>query len=247
METETKQKIRLNTMAIILIIILCIGISPKTLQNDTYYTIKIGEYVLENGITMVDPFSWHENLEYTFPHWLYDVMIYSIYNIGGMLGVCISTIVFASILGIVMYFVNVKLCKNRILSFALTIISLILLKPYICARAQLVTFILFILTIYFIEMYLDTKKKRYIVGLVIIPILIANLHTATFFFYFILYLPYIAEYISYILIYADVVICEAVQKSLNKKLEKNGESEKLLKKIEKEEKSKDSMPMKSAM
>lgn len=63
METETKQKIRLNTMAIILIIILCIGISPKTLQNDTYYTIKIGEYVLENGITMVDPFSWHENLE----------------------------------------------------------------------------------------------------------------------------------------------------------------------------------------
>ena len=236
METETKQKIRLNTMAIILIIILCIGISPKTLQNDTYYTIKIGEYVLENGITMVDPFSWHENLEYTFPHWLYDVMIYSIYNIGGMLGVYISTIVFASILGIVMYFVNVKLCKNRILSFALTIISLILLKPYICARAQLVTFILFILTIYFIEMYLDTKKKRYIVGLVIIPILIANLHTATFFFYFILYLPYIAEYISYILIYADVVICEAVQKSLNKKLEKNGESEKLLKKIEKEEK-----------
>lgn len=236
METETKQKIRLNTMAIILIIILCIGISPKTLQNDTYYTIKIGEYVLENGITMVDPFSWHENLEYTFPHWLYDVMIYSIYNIGGMLGVYISTIVFASILGIVIYFVNVKLCKNRILSFALTIISLILLKPYICARAQLVTFILFILTIYFIEMYLDTKKKRYIVGLVIIPILIANLHTATFFFYFILYLPYIAEYISYILIYADVVICEAVQKSLNKKLEKNGESEKLLKKIEKEEK-----------
>ena len=113
METETKQKIRLNTMAIILIIILCIGISPKTLQNDTYYTIKIGEYVLENGITMVDPFSWHENLEYTFPHWLYDVMIYSIYNIGGMLGVYISTIVFASILGIVMYFVNVKLCKNR--------------------------------------------------------------------------------------------------------------------------------------
>ena len=70
-----------------------------------------------------------------------------------------------------------------------------LIRGYIAARAQLVTFILFVLTIYFIEKFLETKKKRYVVGLIIIPILIANLHVAVWPFYFVLYLPYIAEYL----------------------------------------------------
>ena len=69
-----------------------------------------------------------------------------------------------------------------------------LIRGYIAARAQLVTFILFILTIFFIEKFLESKKKRYAIGLIIIPILIANLHLAVFPFYFVLYLPYMAEY-----------------------------------------------------
>ena len=63
------------------ICILAIGITPKTLQNDTFYTITLGEYVLNNGIDMLEHFSWHEGLIYTYPHWLYDVFIYTIYII----------------------------------------------------------------------------------------------------------------------------------------------------------------------
>lgn len=188
------QIIRFNTMAILLIILFSFFMSPKTLQNDTYYTIKIGEYITENGVTMQEPFSWHENLEYTFPHWAYDVMIYKIYTFGGMDAIYISTIAFTSILGIINYFVHVKLNKNRPLSFVLTIAIIYLLRNFIAARAQLFTFILFILTIYFIEKFLENRKLRYAIGLIIIPILIANFHTATFYFYFVLYLPYIAEY-----------------------------------------------------
>ena len=70
-----------------------------------------------------------------------------------------------------------------------------LIRDYIAARAQLVTFILFVFTIYFIEKFLETKKKRYVLGLILIPILIANLHVAVWPFYFVLYLPYIAEYL----------------------------------------------------
>lgn len=235
MSLEKKQAIRFHTMAIILIIIFCMAITPKTLQNDTFYTIKIGEYILENGITMQEPFSWHQNLEYTFPHWAYDVFIYSIYNIGGMTGIYISTIILASILGILLYGVNVKLAKNRIISFILTIGTLYLIKPYICARAQLVTFILFILTIYFIERFLETKKIRYAIGLVVIPILIANLHVATFYFYFILYLPYIAEFVLYIFAYANVIISGAKVDSIRNKIQNQGATEELLEKLQKAE------------
>ena len=73
--------------------------------------------------------------------------------------------------------------------------TMYLLKPYLAARAQIVTFILFSLTVFFIEMFLETHKKRYALPLIIIPLLIANLHCAVFPFYFVLYLPYIAEYL----------------------------------------------------
>ena len=167
---------------------------------------------------MKDPFSWHENLEYTYPHWLYDVGIYLIYNIGGQLGIYISTIVLSIILGITMYLVNTKLTKNKLTSFVLTIGAMYLLRDFIAARAQLVTFILFILTVYFIEMFLETKRKRYAVGLIIIPIIIANVHLAVFPFYFVLYLPYVVEYMIYILSNSHIIILTAKITRLQKKI-----------------------------
>lgn len=78
---ENKINLKFSILAIIIIVIFAISITPVTLQNDTYYTIKIGEYITQNGITMQDPFSWHENLPYTYPHWAYDVAIYLIYSL----------------------------------------------------------------------------------------------------------------------------------------------------------------------
>jgi len=224
-----KISIRFNILAIILITIFCFSISPITLQNDTFYTIKIGEHILENGIDMKDPFSFHD-LKYTYPHWLYDVGIYLIYSIGGQTGIYISTVLLCITLGILMYYTNVKLTKNKLTSFVITIGSMYLFRGYIAARAQLVTFILFILTIYFIEQFLDTKKKRYAIGLVIIPILMANLHLAVFPFYFVLYLPYIAEYMIYILSNGGIIVTTSKINSLHKKL-KNIEDEIEIEKI----------------
>lgn len=216
---KINNNIKFNIMAIILIAIFCFSLTPKTLQNDTFYTIKIGEYILKNGVDMKDPFSYH-NLQYTYPHWLYDVGIYLIYSIGGQAGIYMSTVILAIILGIVLYITNTKLTKNNLTSFVITIGAMYLLENYIAARAQLVTFILFVLTIYFIEEFLETKKVRYALGLVIIPIIIANVHLAVFPFYFILYLPYIAEYMIYILSNAFIVINTSKIKRLYKKIKK---------------------------
>ncbi len=220
MKKEIDNKsIRFNILAILLIAIFCFSITPITFQNDTFYTIKIGEHILQNGIDMQDPFSFH-NLKYTYPHWLYDVLIYLIYNIGGFMGIYISTVALCMMLGILMYITNVKLTKNKLTSFVITMGAMYLLRNFITARAQLATFILFILTIYFIEQFLDTKKKRYAIGLVIIPIIIANLHVAVFPFYFILYLPYIGEYMIYILSNSGIIVTTSKINSLHKKLKK---------------------------
>ena len=228
-KTIDKSSIRFTIMAVVLIAIFCFAISPVTLQNDTFYTIKIGEHILQNGIDMKDPFSWHENLQYTYPHWLYDVVIYLVYSIGGQVGIYISTIVLSITLGLTMYLVNTKLTKNKLTSFILTIAGMYLLRNYIAARAQLVTFTLFILTVYFIEMFLETKKKRYAVGLIIIPIIIANVHLAVFPFYFVLYIPYIAEYMIYILSNTEIILVTAKIDRLNKKILKTTNEEEIQK------------------
>ena len=182
-------------IAIILIAIFCIAMTPVTLQNDTFYTIKIGEQITKTGIDMQDHFSWHEGLAYTYPHWLYDLITYYIYAGFGMTGIYVTTCILTVILGISLYIVNTKIAKNQLISFVLTAIVIYIIKGYIAARAQLLTFILFVWIIYCIEMFLKNKKIRYAVGLVIISTLIANLHAAVWPFIFVLFLPYIAEYI----------------------------------------------------
>ena len=205
---QNNKDIIFDIFAIILIILFAVSLSPKTLQNDTFYTVKIGKLITENGIDMKDHFSWHEGLPYTYPHWLYDVIMYHIFNIDGWNSIYISTCVFAGILGACIYFTNSKLTKNKILSFFVTIGSLYMLQAYIAARAQLVTFILFILLVYNIEKYCENRKIKNAFALFLIHILIANLHAAVWPFTFVLYLPYIGEYL----------ICEIVEATLYHKI-----------------------------
>lgn len=188
-------KISFNILAIFCIAMYCFALTPKSLQNDTFYTIKIGQLIRNNGIDYKDHFSWH-NLEYLYPHWLYDVIMSLIFDFcNGFTGIYISTIILSIILGISIYFANLRICKNGPVSFALTIGQMYLLEDYIAARAQLVTFILFTLTIIFIEKFLEKPKIRYAIALLIIPLVIANVHSAVFPFYFVLYLPYVGEYL----------------------------------------------------
>ncbi len=201
MAEEKRLKYKFNIIAFLLIAIFCISNVSVTLENDTFYTIKVGEQIVNNGLTMQDTFSWHENLPYEYPHWAYDVIIYFIYNIGGFLGIYLSTIVFGIILGWCIYKVNLNITKNAITSLLVTIISIISIRNFITARAQLITYIMFIVTIYCIEKFLERKKKKYAIGLIIISIIIANIHVAVWPFFFVLFLPYIAEDIVYRIIH----------------------------------------------
>lgn len=221
---DKKTKIGFNVVAIVCILIFSAVLAPITLQNDTFYTIKIGEHILENGIDMAkDPFSFHD-IPYTYPHWLYDVAIYFIYIIGGMTGIYISTILLSCILGITIYLANKKIVKNDLVSFLLTLGVMYVLGAFIAARAQLVTYILFTLQILFIEKFIETKKKRYAICLIIIPIIIANVHLAVWPFYFVPFLPYIAEYLIAVILDSHLIY-KLKNRNIKNKIEKLSKTE----------------------
>ena len=197
--------IAFNILAVFCIAIFCIALTPKLLQNDTFYTVKVGQGIRKWGIDGQDHYSFND-LPYTYPHWLYDVIISLIFDyLGGWTGIYVSTMILSATLGILLYFILKKITKNSLVSLIIALGQMYLMRDYVAARAQLVTFILFVLTILFIEKFLESGKKRYAIGLIIIPILIANIHSAVWPFYFVLFLPYIGEYVLRIIIGANVI------------------------------------------
>ena len=157
---------KFKKLFIIWIAIFALALVKKTFQNDTFYTIKIGELILKNGIDMLDHFSYHINLAYTYPHWLYDVFIYTIYKDFGYAGIYISTVILLIILLMMIFKTNLLTCKNNYLMAAISVIvGGLAISGFATARAQLVSFIIFAIQIYFIEKFLKNGKKEYLIGL----------------------------------------------------------------------------------
>ncbi len=184
--------------SIIIILIICVAFTSKELQNDTFYTIKVGESIIKKGIDMKDHFSWH-NLPYTYPHWLYDILIYKIYNKFNFNGLYMFSILTFIVIGISFYLINLKLNKSYFLSLLFSIFALIMIAKNVTARAQLLTYLFFILEVFFIEKLLSTGKKKYIVFLLLDCLFIANIHSAVWPFYFVLIIPYLFEELIYLI------------------------------------------------
>ena len=65
MKINTKPKF--NIIIILMITLFAIATIPRTFQEDTYYMIKVGEYISNNGMQVIEnriePFSWLERYE----------------------------------------------------------------------------------------------------------------------------------------------------------------------------------------
>ena len=188
-----KEKI-INIILISLLILFTIGNVEVKFQNDTFFDIPIGKYVLENGIDMMDHFTWHTDLTYTYSHWLFGIVEAVLYDVFGFTGIYIMVLLIASITSITIFIILNKMGNNKILSFLITISAVCIGAHAFAARAQIITFLLFIIEFYCIEKLVETNKNIYSVILIIIPIIIANVHASVWIISFIFYLPYIAEF-----------------------------------------------------
>ena len=193
---EKMRKFAFNFAVIVSLFLIAASVTPKEFQNDTFYNIKVGEWIYNNGISDLteDQHSWLD-LPYTFPHWLYDLCIFLVYNTFGYDGIYVSTMIIYGLIGTIAYIYTKNKSNNNVIAAIISVFVVYMLDPYMAARAQSVTFVLFMLEVLCIEKYLDTHKKGYLIPLLVIPILITNLHCAVFPFYFVLFLPYLAEYI----------------------------------------------------
>ena len=179
----------------ICLILFTIGIVHKTLENDTYFTIITGKYIANNGVNEVEPFTYHENLKFTKLRWAFDLVIWQIYNISGFDGLYIFLLIISIIIAITLFTLLIKSGNNKIISFFIVIFAMFFCKDYLKCRAQIVSYLLFIIELYYIQKLLKTNKKSYSIILIAVSYLILSFHSSVWLVYFLLYIPYLVEYL----------------------------------------------------
>lgn len=184
-----------NIIIAILIVIFTISLVPKTLQNDTFWSIKLGQEILEHGIKSEEELVWHKNLKFVNPRWLFDVTVSLIYNKFNFDGIYISLCIMASLQALLYNYILNKITKRKELSFLFTLTTIYFSSDVFVARAQSLSFLLYMIEFYALEKIVRDDKKWYSIILIVIPVLLVNIHASVYPIYFIFYLPYIAEYI----------------------------------------------------
>ena len=185
---------------LIIILSICIAILTatvihKTFENDTFFTIPTGNYILHNGVDEAEPFTWHQNLKFTKLRWGFDILVATIYNCAGFTGLYVFVIIVSVIIGISLFLTLVKRKNNPIIAFLITIFTIMCMKECLKCRGQIMSYLFFILEIYSIQMLLETGKKKYSVYLILISFSILTFHSSVWLAHFIFYLPYILEWI----------------------------------------------------
>ena len=95
-------KKKLSTIIIVLLLLIPTLMS-KPFDNDSWWLINTGEYIVENGVPTIEPFTIHENLTFYAQQWLFDIIIYFIFNAFGFLGITVFIKLFSILFTFLFY------------------------------------------------------------------------------------------------------------------------------------------------
>ena len=187
-----KSKYKMVLLSLIIIIFTCC-IVHKQVQNDTFFFLKTGEYILNQGIDKVEPFTFHNNLSFVKLRWGFDVLSYFIYKIGGFNFIYYFVLGFSSVISLSLFNILKKNKTHEILSFILTIIIIYSISSFFCMRAQLLSYLIFLFEIYILYKLNNSNNKKYSILLILLSILLVNVHSSVWLAYVVFFLPFLVE------------------------------------------------------
>ena len=166
-------------------------VSDCFFDNDGYWIIASGKYIVENGIPKTNPFTFVKDLEIIIQQWPWAIYCYKIYSSFGNIGIYISSMLFF-LLNLIVFYRLARL-KDSHAKITTTFAILIFLTCYvfISIRPTMITVLLLGLEVYILEYYRKTNKSWILLFLVLISFLEINLHSAIWFLHFVFMLPYL--------------------------------------------------------
>jgi hypothetical protein len=185
-------------MYIYVIICLIITLLQSTilLDTDIWYMLGTGRDIINGGIPFFNEYHITKGLSTVIQQWLYDVIIYKIYEINGMKSIYFFVILESMIIYYLLYKIIITLTNNK--KFSLLISSLItIIETWIGGineKVLTITIILLLLQILIIEKYRISKNKKILFILPILTLIEINMHASMWIFHFLFLLPYIVPF-----------------------------------------------------
>lgn len=174
---------------------ICFLLTDYTGENDIWFLLSHGRYVLSNGFPHVDILSMHTGLNFVMQQWLSSVIFHLIYDYLGQIALYIFMILINCLITYLIYKLCVVISNKKFSSCFITVITMIILQRwYIVPRPQIFTFIILITLLIMLELY-SSKRKKYLYFIPLLSVLLINLHASMWPMLFILCMPYVAELI----------------------------------------------------
>lgn len=186
----------------VLLLLLTVCMIRPWFQNDTFYIIKLGEQILDNGIDLNDHWAWSAQLINTYPHFLLNIIFAVLFRAFGLTGIYIFVVVAGYAFALSLYFMMEKTYEKAVeesdlslyplVGIFVSIIVLTVFPTFILARSQLLSYPLWLWEAWFILRFLNTRHIRYGVAIGVIAWMCALIHATAWYFTFILFVPFFA-------------------------------------------------------
>lgn len=194
MENNINKNNKNDKLILMILMFLPCLLIRRVLDNDTWFLLNSGRYVMEQGIPFIEPFSIHENLDFVLQQWLTDVIFWNIYDKFGENGLFLMVAICYAVIIYLMYRLTMKVSDgNFFVSFAITFLTSVLIYTYIVTRPTIFTLTLVMIELNVLESYMMTGKNKYLIVLPILSLMMINLHAALWPMLFVMILPYIVS------------------------------------------------------
>ncbi len=164
------------------------------LDNDIWFLLTSGRYVLQSGIPHIEPFTLHQNMSFVMQQWLTAVTFWSVYAKLGAAGLIVLVfLVFVCIVAVTYKLAIFLSNGNFIAAFLATFLTAVLLTPWMTTRPLIFTLLILIIELYSLERYIASQKATWLIPLPFLSAFLVNLHAAMWLIQFVFLLPYFID------------------------------------------------------
>ena len=184
--------------ALILLAFLPCLIVTLHMDNDIWFLLNSGRYVLQHGIPFLEPFTLHQNFSFLMQQWLSAVAFWGVYSTLGSAGViALIFLVFVATVAVVVSLTRRLSGGNPVAMFFASLFTSAALKTVMVTRPMSFTLLILAIELYLLERFISEKKWKFLLPLPILSALLINLHAAMWPIQFVILLPYLIDSFSF--------------------------------------------------
>ncbi len=168
----------------------------KAPDNDLWFLLAHGRYVLSQGFPQLEPFSIHQGLDFVMQQWLSGVLFQLIHEGAGLLGLALLAAFSAALSAWLFYRLAMGASKGDFpLSLLLTLLFSRMISPVMVTRPYLFTVPILLFLLLCLENWVSKGRWQSLAPLPLLSLLLVNLQASMWPLLLIFTLPYLAEQI----------------------------------------------------